>query len=114
MKNESNFNSFYKIYDLLKNSFNYIDFINTYNSMIPEITKLKKENCNLWGRFIKAKNKLKAEFYKRHCQEYPDIIFGELKKLSNIYDLTCDELDKIAIPIEKIININLHKNLLTL
>lgn len=88
--------TFLKIYKILENSFSYIEFMITYNELIPEILEQKKINIEGWKIFMIYKNNLKKNFKKGFEQENDkNQIVNMLNEINLVYGFNGNELNKI-------------------
>lgn len=74
------------ILEIIKYSVDYIEFMITYNELIPDIVKAKKE-AEVSARiyFMKEKNRLRTDFYDKFCVDNPDKTKREYQITKHVY-----------------------------
>jgi hypothetical protein len=79
-----------ELLDALRNSFSYVDFCNTYNTLI------EKGFINHNKEFLIERDKIKEKFYQEFTKEYPDKIIRTFIELRDIYEVPSKELQIIC------------------
>ena len=85
--------TFEDIFETLKFSVDYEEFLITYNELIPDIVKAKN-NTSLedWQKFMEGKNNLKKDLYWQYKQEYPIAFIRSLRLAKYVYDININEI----------------------
>ena len=99
-----------KTLDILRNSFGYEDFMNTYEDLNlgSKIASLPKR---LRKHFLSQRNKIKNNFYEEYKKEYPNEVLRGFRELVYIYHIPEEEFDRLVKLFYKVTGIKKQEHL---